>query len=246
VGLVPLFVVTFLSSLSMAGPGDALTPIEEIPSASFEIEERQPERTPPAPAPPPAATRPPSAPTPPPPAVSRPQHLDYRLQLVLADLGALSLMLASGPVDGGLEEPLEVAGLGVYAFGGAAIHLVHGQPIRALASTGMRVGFPLIGALPGLLLYSTCDRGGPSDPDTDEENGADLGCIIVGGLLAVVGGTTGYLTAIVVDDAILGKVPLHQVNKKQTQGGRARMRVSAGPLVDPRKKVLGLSLRGSF
>jgi hypothetical protein len=41
-------------------------------------------------------------------------------------------------------------------------------------------------------------------------------------------------------------VPLHQVNKKQTQGGRARMRVSAGPLVDPRKKVLGLSLRGSF
>jgi len=81
----------------------------------------------------------------------------YGWQPLLADATAASLM-GGGIVLGGVPNlgvaggVLIVSGVGIYLFGGPAMHLLRERPRAALLDLGMRVLFPLGGFLGGLLL----------------------------------------------------------------------------------------------
>jgi hypothetical protein len=206
------------SPLALADPGDTFVPLEETPSPPLEAE--------PAPATPAA----PAKSVPPVTAPSPPEYLDYRLKLALADLSAIALVVGAIPAPEVAKAPMVYSGLGLYLVGGPTIHVLHAQPIRALASVGMRVGFPIVGALPGLALAAGC---------------GDEICVLGGVFLGALGALVGAGAAIVVDGVALGRVPKYQV-KADTQVDGGKRRLSAGPLIDPTRKTYGVSLRGSF
>lgn len=49
-------------------------------------------------------------------------------------------------------------GVTTYLLGAPLVHAAHGRPIVSLASVGLRVGTPLVGAVGGVLLSSGCGR----------------------------------------------------------------------------------------
>jgi hypothetical protein len=245
-------IVTLSSSAALAEPSEGTAPPEQpVPSASFETDEEPksflqpppmpPPRTAPS-APPPdrgvAAPRaeappitaahepPPVAPTP----IYRPQYLDYRGYLAVADAAALGLWIGAFATE---NAGLGIGGLAIYLLGGPIIHGTNGQGSRAAASAGFRLGLPVIGLFGGLLVGgAVCDDSGESD----------FGCLssAVGG--ALVGTFVGTISAMVVDDVFLGKVELPRV-----QPARLRPRLTAlGPVADPKRGMLGMTLTGTF
>jgi hypothetical protein len=165
----------------------------------------------------------------------QPQYLDYRYQLVVSDAAALSLVVAAFWVPGeGAPTALALSSLATYALVPPLIHAAHGQPVRALGSFGARVGFPLAGFGLGLVAAA---------PVCAEDDGG-WGCL---GALVVFGGLgigLGGIGAIVLDDAVLGKVELPR--PESGSASRSSFRVSVLPLADPKRKSLGLSLAGIF
>jgi hypothetical protein len=177
------------------------------------------------------------------------RYLDYRLHLVGADTLAAGLLVSAALLEDGAADKVAFSGLAVYVLGGPTVHLAHGQWKRSLASLGMRVGFPLAGALPGLALYAGCDRSPPDPNFTDETNDV---CPIVGAGLAALGAIAGGLTALIIDDSSLGKVPLDDASTAAPATGGSNRAESGAfsaalvPMLDQRRKTLGLSLIGAF
>ena len=177
------------------------------------------------------------------------RYLDYRLHLVGSDALAAGLLVTAALLDDGAAEKLAFASLTVYVLGGPTVHLAHGQWQRSLASLGMRAGFPLVGSLPGLALYAGCDRSPPDPNFTDETNSI---CPAISAGIAVIGAIAGGLTALIIDDASLGKVLLHEPSTPaRTKSGSNRTELGASwaalvPMVDTRRKTLGVSLFAVF
>jgi len=152
---------------------------------------------------------------------------DYRLTLVGLDAAAIALVLgAAAAQDDPLIGMLALSGVGTYALGAPIVHLAHGQPGRSLLSVALRVGVPGL----GIAIMTTS-----VDSCASCAGGAVFGGMVVLG---------GIVTAIIVDDAYLGKVPkpVPQTERRSTSS----LRFGVTPIVGPKAKTLGLSLLGSF
>lgn len=103
----------------------------------------------------------------------------YGYQLFLVD-GIAAGCLSAGPIG-------DAWGLALYTIGGMTLHTVHGHPVRAVASVGLRIGAPVAGALLAVA------AAGP-------RRGNDLSPGYPGELFAVGAGVIG---AIVIDDFAL-------------------------------------------
>ena len=163
-----------------------------------------------------------------------PEYDDYRLTLLFSDLTAVSLLIGTAAVSDNetIATGFVAAGLGTYALGGPIIHFVHKQPGRGFTSLGLRVGLPLVGISLGIGLAAACGSG----------EGAEwcaVGAVLFGGVIAV----GGAVTAMIIDDSILGKAPK---NPKKDQATRSSFRLGLAPLFDPSKRTLGMSLVGGF
>ena len=162
------------------------------------------------------------------------EYDDYRLTLVLSDATAISLLLGTAAVSENetISTGFVLAGLGTYALGGPIIHFAHDQPARGFTSLGLRVGLPGAGVLVGAGLLMGCP---PND-----EGWCAVGAVIFGGVIAV----GGALTAMIIDDSMLGRAPKNPP-KDQVRRTTA-FRAGLAPLFDPKKRALGLSLVGDF
>jgi hypothetical protein len=165
---------------------------------------------------------------------SVPEYDDYRLTLLLSDATAISLLLGTAAVseNEAIATGFVVAGLGTYALGGPIIHFAHQQPARGFTSLGLRVGLPGAGILVGTGLLLGCP---PND-----EGWCAVGAVIFGGVIAV----GGALTAMIIDDSMLGRAPRNP--PKDTARRTNTFRAGFASLFDPRKKALGVSLVGDF
>jgi hypothetical protein len=144
--------------------------------------------------------------------------------------------------ESGPHEELAWTALGIYVLGAPTVHWAHGQPLRGVTSVAMRAGFPVVGASLGLLIAATCNDE-PADPNFSDEGGWE--CLGVALGLAAIGAVGGGVTAIIVDDGFLGKVPVDEVpNATRTNG--AGFRATLVPLVDPKRRVMGMSLVADF
>ncbi len=121
----------------------------------------------------------------------------YGWQSLIAQGGALAFMMFSGSVASGQNNSLGSAGIllgasGLY-LGGPVVHWSHGHVGKGFAALGLNVGGTLAGGFAGaaLMCGSSCHGGG----------GEDFGPLV--GL--VLGSTLGFLTALVVDDAVLAR-----------------------------------------
>lgn len=99
----------------------------------------------------------------------------YAGQVIVMDLAALAVLIGAAASE---SEGTAYLGLATYAFGPPIIHFAHGNAGRGFASLGLRVVAPTLG------IGATCF--GTGEP---------VGCLI-----GIVG---GYLTAVVVDAAVL-------------------------------------------
>lgn len=87
-------------------------------------------------------------------------------------------------------------GLGLYLTAAPIVHLAHGNIARAGASLGLRVGLPLTGALAGALVWQ----------GTSSCNGHDV-CSFGGIEYALVGAAVGGAGAVLIDAAVLSRMP---------------------------------------
>jgi hypothetical protein len=146
----------------------------------------------------------------------------------------LTTAILAGALDNKASVPVAVGALGIYALGPAVVHLAHGQPQRAAASAGMRIGFPALGVGIAYALSASC---GTRLDDAGEPE-SDLGCIFTALFLGGVVAVGGTVSAIIIDDAVLGKVARKEVARGPTFG--------VAPLVSARSKALGLTLVTAF
>jgi hypothetical protein len=168
-------------------------------------------------------------------APEEPEYDDYRLSLLGSDLTAISLVVVGALVyddNDAIGNFALLGGFATYALGGPIIHLVHEQPGRALGSLALRVGLPGAGVLIIAGLASSCQSGG--------DGGCEAGAVLVGGTLFL----GGFVTAMIVDDGFLGKVPKSRA-KNETRDASS-FQAGLAPLIDPKKKSVGLSLVGAF
>lgn len=160
--------------------------------------------------------------------------LDYRWSLVLSDVAALTTIVAGAALDNDATAPLVVTGIGVYALVPGVVHLAHGQPGRAAISAGIRIGLPAIGVGVGATLAAGCDGPHVDAAGETESDLCPLGAAVFGGLIA----TIGAVTAAIIDDTSLGKVPPKEPPRAATWG--------VAPLVSPRRSAVGVSVVGAF
>ena len=165
------------------------------------------------------------------------EGLDYRWSLVLSDAVALTTISAGALLDNEGTLPLVVTGIGVYALVPAVVHGAHGQTERAAISAGMRIGFPAVGVGIGALLIAQCDTSHGADDENSVGDFCPLGGVLIGGLFVI----AGAVTAAVIDDAALGKVPPKVKNDAPRQATW-----SVTPLVSPRRSAVGVSVVGAF
>ena len=164
-----------------------------------------------------------------------PEYDDYRLSLLGSDAAALSLVVVGALVSEDNETLGNiglVGGVATYALGGPILHLTHEQPGRAMGSFALRVGLPGVGILLFAGMAASCDEG-------DAEGYCVLAAAVFGGMIMI----GGVVTAMIVDDGFLGRVPKAQP-KKDT--GASSFQAGLAPFIDPKKRSVGLSLVGAF
>ncbi|HLL25552.1 MAG TPA: hypothetical protein VK427_25620 [Kofleriaceae bacterium] len=90
------------------------------------------------------------------------QVSNYRSQLLAVDVASMAMLFVPLAFDEDLpKEPAlwsARVGLAAIGFGGAAVHLVHGQGRRAMSSVALRAGFAAAGLAAGSLVPCE-DRG---------------------------------------------------------------------------------------
>ena len=163
-----------------------------------------------------------------------PEYDDYRLSLLASDLTAISLVFLGAVVYDDNEAIGNfglAGGVATYALGGPILHVAHEQPGRALGSFALRLGLPGAGILIVAGLASSCQSGG--------EGWCEVGAVVVGGTVML----GGFVTAMIVDDGFLGRAPKAQP-KNETRA--SSFQAGLAPLIDPKKRSVGLSLVGAF
>ncbi|HEY4013522.1 MAG TPA: hypothetical protein VGM06_09305 [Polyangiaceae bacterium] len=124
----------------------------------------------------------------------------YGYELLMADaFTAMSFAGAAAAGNGAAGGALAALGGAVYVGSGAAIHVMHHQGGKAVASVVLRVGAPFLGGLIGLLVgQSNARQVTPLDSATSS-NTSTLPAIFD----AIVGFGVGVVSAVVVDDVFL-------------------------------------------
>jgi hypothetical protein len=160
-----------------------------------------------------------------------PEYDDYRLTLVAVDAVSISMVVGGAFLSGksSLSTPLIVAGISGYAFGAPIVHVSNEQPSRALESLALRLGLPVGSLFMGGLLSLACGHTHTSCA----EDAFNVGLIMAG---------AGVLTAMIVDDAFLGKA----IRPYGETPSPSAFRLGIAPLLEPRRKTRGLSLVGAF
>lgn len=119
----------------------------------------------------------------------------YRWQIALADVGAVSLLLA-----GKSSTTSSIAALS-YLLTAPAIHGIHDQGGRVAASLGLRLLLPLVG---GFGLAALAEHNSKCTPDDDD---CDSGALYAG----LFGFTLGAVSAMVIDAAVIARpVEIHR------------------------------------
>lgn len=118
----------------------------------------------------------------------------YRALTIGADFLAVGMFAYA--VDDNDDDLLTLS-LGTYALGAPLVHLIKGRTGTALASVGMRLGFPLVGAMLGEALHTEpkCQVGYVEDCGFEQSPSDE----------AVLGLLVGIGTAMVVDSAYLAR-----------------------------------------
>jgi hypothetical protein len=207
------------------------------------------------------AARPTSPPVAPPEPEPCDEYDDYRGFLALSDATALALVITAAAAKETASQALIVSAAGVYALGAPTVHLLNDQPVRAVASLGLRVGLPA--ALAGIsvaLSSANCDSspstydGYDGYPDPNPSPASE--CADRRATAGVLGAGAGMLIAIIADDAFLGKAKVKRDAAPEnagsgaatgsTEGAHPRVRVGLAPLVVPRAQGAGLMAVGTF
>lgn len=121
----------------------------------------------------------------------------YGWQTLAVDAAATAIIVTSVSEQDGGSRALDIGtgsgkmilglGIGTYALGGAAVHIAHGQPWKAVASVGVRAVSPVVMTGAGMLVaIPACGGGGY--------------CALAGALFGVI---AGALVGSVVDAAAL-------------------------------------------
>ncbi len=156
-------------------------------------------------------------------------HEWYGYSTLLPDAAALSLLLAGFATEGTEWGGLHAAGLVTYAVGAPLMHVSQEQPVRGLASFGLRVALPvaLYGVGYGLGSFDDSNSSCPEDEDCVD------GGVLAGTLLFVY----GVGAAMVVDSAALAwkRVPARPKDQPS---------FALTPIVD--SKRTGVALSGTF
>jgi hypothetical protein len=116
----------------------------------------------------------------------------YRGWTIGADVTAVTLFALAVDKE---DYDLLTLSVGTYALGAPLVHAVHGRTGHAFASLGMRLGFPLLGAMLGEGLHTEPKCGGYYD-DCYDEGPSDE---------AVIGALLGIGAAMIVDSAYLAR-----------------------------------------
>jgi hypothetical protein len=138
------------------------------------------------------------------------------------DGGAFTLLIVGLYARDGSEGPLVIAGATAYLVGGPSIHFAHHHVLRGIASVGLRIGAPFLGAAIGVALE-------------DCANHHDDACLTVGSLLGL---SAGMLSAAVIDGALLA------YDEPPSQEATSSVRIVPAVIVDAKQAALGLS--GTF
>jgi hypothetical protein len=147
----------------------------------------------------------------------------YGWQTLAADGAAIGLLATTWSVgDGTLAEAGAVL---TYWLGAPFVHVAHERPLTALASTGLRAGAPLTGAL---VAYALLDCSG--------QDFCGLGAIAVGAPI-------GAGVAIVVDGAVLAREDVRSVPGRHPRSAR---RLRSLPSVAVTHEWRGIVLTGDF
>jgi hypothetical protein len=146
----------------------------------------------------------------------------YGWQTMAVDGGAFTLLIVGLYARDRSEGPLMVAGATAYLVGGPSIHFAHHNVPRGVASVGVRIGAPFLGAAIGISLADCSSHG-------------EDACLTVGSLL---GFGAGMLSAAVIDGALLAydEPPSHEVPSS--------VRVAPTVIVDAKHATLGVA--GTF
>ena len=98
-----------------------------------------------------------------------------------------------------------------YFISAPVVHLLNDQPTNALYSLGVRVGFPLVGALAGVVIAQSRNTSNASDGDGYDNGGEDWSIIIIPFALAVVSAIAAVIydvTVIAYKDVFVSKQAL--------------------------------------
>lgn len=136
----------------------------------------------------------------------------YGWQTLTADGISLAVLLASGLSGGSdrVEGLLGSSALLGYGFAPGVIHFAHRNPGRGLASFGVRLGMPLVGAFVGATLASGCDG------FLCEASGAGVGALLgIGGAIAIDAAVFAYEDARPTTSSIPRLRPLFSVTRER-------------------------------
>ena len=154
----------------------------------------------------------------------RPKPRWYGWQTLVADGAALAALMV-GASYAAKDSPLSGMGLGIYLLGAPTVHMVHDRAGVGLASFGMRVAAPVVGAAIGV---------GMADCDSSREDrgwcGMNEGAV---GLLIGAG------AAIAIDAAVLARKPAPERRRIATAP-----RLAPAIALTPERRALVLS--GTF
>jgi hypothetical protein len=156
-------------------------------------------------------------------------HKWYGYYTLLPDVAALSLLFAGVATEGLELDGLHIAGLALYGVGAPLMHVSQDQPLRGLASLGLRVAAPVALFGLGYALGSFDDSNSSCPEDEDCVDGG----VLAGSLLFVY----GIGAAMVVDSAALAwkRVPVRPKDQPS---------FALTPIVDAKRT--GVALSGTF
>ncbi len=151
-------------------------------------------------------------------------------------------------VDGAslLTTPVFV-GLGGFVLGAPIVHLVHGRPVAAVGSLGLRALLPIGGAFVGQSMAGRChDTHRQSAASGAERNVGDdlLGpCFMHGFTELAVGAAVGLSVAVAIDAAFLAYDD--RAPPKPARSGTPRL-TSIAPSIDPITRSASVGVGGTF
>jgi hypothetical protein len=123
----------------------------------------------------------------------------YGWQILTADAVAFTVAIAGAATNGSGSDDVAVTGLASFVLGGPIIHAAHGRGRIALASAGLRVALPVLGAVIGASAAPHCPS--PGAPTSGDQT---IGfCVDPAAIDAIYGMLIGMVVATSIDAAAL-------------------------------------------